>query len=389
MELGLHNGQCKAYGPIEQSFNRATQQSQQTKRAYQDHTIRTTIMEDDLPPYTTINNFVGDDYFTLTALCQSRRVYIEARLENFPDPEDKNRNTLRQQFLTMLDSVKNDAHAVQRMEEWILGPCIHHILALGRPEQESLQSFFYPETVVFSLFDDRGRLKARTRPGDTPVNQLRTPRIQASNETVAFAIAHGVPSIAASQITVIRPGRIKDLTYGEMPTLVEVPELEGRQYFKRARNEEGFTRELDAVVRIQSGDPKQELRVPRLVGLVEWDKESAWEDEPEYGGILIEYIPKAKTLDRAAEDASAAQRASWAAQVRRTVEGLHELGVIWGDAKPDNVLVDSKGRAWVIDFNGGCTMFWVDAALEGTKEGDLQGLGRIESFLESDELADL
>lgn len=32
---------------------------------------------------------------------------------------------------------------------------------------------------------------------------------------------------------------------------------------------------------------------------------------------------------------------------------LHEFGIIWGDGKPSNVIVDQSGDAWLIDFAGG------------------------------------
>jgi len=44
------------------------------------------------------------------------------------------------------------------------------------------------------------------------------------------------------------------------------------------------------------------------------------------------------------------------AQIRETVDSLHDVGVIWGDGKPDNILIHDKiDDAWVIDFGGGYT----------------------------------
>lgn len=38
-----------------------------------------------------------------------------------------------------------------------------------------------------------------------------------------------------------------------------------------------------------------------------------------------------------------------------TVACLHEAGVVWGDAKAENVLIGTDDNAWVIDFGGGYT----------------------------------
>jgi Ser/Thr protein kinase RdoA (MazF antagonist) len=70
------------------------------------------------------------------------------------------------------------------------------------------------------------------------------------------------------------------------------------------------------------------------------------------------------------------------AQIRGTVDSLHDVGVIWGDGKPDNILIHDKiDDAWVIDFGGGYTKGWVDQELLETLEGDEQVLGRIHDFL--------
>ncbi|KAK2668010.1 hypothetical protein RAB80_017201 [Fusarium oxysporum f. sp. vasinfectum] len=55
------------------------------------------------------------------------------------------------------------------------------------------------------------------------------------------------------------------------------------------------------------------------------------------------------------------------------VHWLHEEGIVWGDAKPDNVLIDKDENAWIIDFGGSYTPGWVDEDKAETFEGDYQG----------------
>lgn len=70
-------------------------------------------------------------------------------------------------------------------------------------------------------------------------------------------------------------------------------------------------------------------------------------------------------------------RLRWAAQIRETITELHKEGIVWGDAKLDNVLLGKNDAPWIIDFGGGHTPGWVDREKEETVEGDLQGLDRI------------
>ncbi|KAK2591215.1 hypothetical protein QQS21_011100 [Conoideocrella luteorostrata] len=84
-------------------------------------------------------------------------------------------------------------------------------------------------------------------------------------------------------------------------------------------------------------------------------------------------------------DTPSSLREKWATQIQRTVTELHRLGVIWGDVKPDNVLIDINDNAIVIDLEGGTTRGWVDHDIGGSLEGDLQGLGKLINFVLKDE----
>ncbi|RSL66066.1 hypothetical protein CEP54_003868 [Fusarium duplospermum] len=84
-------------------------------------------------------------------------------------------------------------------------------------------------------------------------------------------------------------------------------------------------------------------------------------------------------------DTPLSNRQKWAGQIRETVAALHELGVVWGDVKPDNVLIDNDNNAVVIDLEGGTTRGWVDHDVGGTLEGDMQGMERMMDFIFNDE----
>lgn len=95
-------------------------------------------------------------------------------------------------------------------------------------------------------------------------------------------------------------------------------------------------------------------------------------------GMLFHWIDSKGVLSKArAGQSSPQQRKLWAAQIGGTLEKLHGQGIIWGDAKADNILIDAQNNAWMIDFGGSYTVGWVDEDKAGTVEGDMQGFEKI------------
>jgi serine/threonine protein kinase len=105
-------------------------------------------------------------------------------------------------------------------------------------------------------------------------------------------------------------------------------------------------------------------------------------------GLLYHWIEGSKTLTRALKEQTSPEvREKWASQIQETVSMLHKLGVVWGDVKADNVLIDNKGDAIVIDSGGGFTYRWVNITRARTVEGDLQGLGNLKDYILNEESA--
>jgi hypothetical protein len=100
-------------------------------------------------------------------------------------------------------------------------------------------------------------------------------------------------------------------------------------------------------------------------------------------GLLLTYIENKGTLGGVApwSDCTEEDRLRWSMQIQNCVKCLHKAGVVWGDAKPENVLVDMKGDAWLIDFGGSYIPGWIDEDKLETAEGDLQGVQRIDDWL--------
>eukprot|EP00172_Hildenbrandia_rubra_P001451 Plantae.Rhodophyta-Hildenbrandia_rubra.ctg2.p1 GENE.Plantae.Rhodophyta-Hildenbrandia_rubra.ctg2~~Plantae.Rhodophyta-Hildenbrandia_rubra.ctg2.p1 ORF type:complete len:350 (-),score=46.60 Plantae.Rhodophyta-Hildenbrandia_rubra.ctg2:1482-2531(-) len=94
---------------------------------------------------------------------------------------------------------------------------------------------------------------------------------------------------------------------------------------------------------------------------------------PFFSGRNLEFI-KAATSE---------EKEKWKAQIFEAVQFLHRHGIVWGDAKPDNILVEEmSGRVILVDFGGGFNPEYIDRELRETKEGDLQGVRRVQSFID-------
>ena len=134
---------------------------------------------------------------------------------------------------------------------------------------------------------------------------------------------------------------------------------------------------MDVYKKIDQAGLNMDVHLGRLLGVVHQEQDDT------ILGLLLRYIDHKYTLELAMhEDVSSDLRQRWGEQIRRALAALHEVGAVWGDAKAENVLIDSEDNAWITDFEGGYTRGWVDADKAGTMEGDLQGLDRIIKFLD-------
>jgi serine/threonine protein kinase len=146
----------------------------------------------------------------------------------------------------------------------------------------------------------------------------------------------------------------------------------------------GLERELICLQKIEKtfSSASRSIQVPHLLGYVKHAENG------HVVGLLREWIPSS-TLGCRLGDIHIStipkeRRDKWAAQIRKTVDQLHEIGVIWGDGKASNVIIDKDDIAWLIDFGGGWTDGWVDEKLADTVEGDEQAVTNIMKFLNID-----
>jgi hypothetical protein len=139
-------------------------------------------------------------------------------------------------------------------------------------------------------------------------------------------------------------------------------------------HDEAYVREIDTLVRIEKLGLSGQIRVPKLEALV-----MSEEDGFIHGLLLTAISDQGTVLER--RDDPIALRKRWYNEIERMLRVLHASDIVWGDFKPDNMLIDDDDNVWIIDFGGGRTEGWVDFENMHTKEGDLQGLARLKKFL--------
>lgn len=295
-----------------------------------------------------------------------------------------------------------EVHRGASCEVWprLVKPFEQFMTQLIPPRTEStgdLHSYLYPASFILEArVDETGNIQPQIRevlsrqefwpPGDSVEAAFIKPHLSPLLDTN--------PKIYSSR-------QIQVLTHTSalLPSRVLV---DGATYFFKAWSgrETGYY-ELQAYTKIRADDAANppllaDVRICRLHGLVidnpndvlqHFDVDpNGEENHPPHSrlvGLLLTDIDSDGTLaelgpwsDRTNED-----RLRWAQQIRHAVGRLHAAGVVWADAKPENVLVDMAGDAWLVDFGGSYTRGWVDEDKRETVEGGLQGLGRIEEWL--------
>ncbi|KAF5542771.1 hypothetical protein FNAPI_9870 [Fusarium napiforme] len=327
------------------------------------------------PPWSVIEfTFSNKDTDSeLVVMCNYRQFIISVSADSFAQsPALKNKYLF---LLEVADNYELDGYTVEDLYDWIVAPLLPKFREV--PEITStltLQHFLFPETYRYDIQGDREQLVAVASTDSSEVKPMFG--IQLPDESCA-----PWPHFDPKDIQLPE----KNNEYGPpsyLPSRVLLNDGNAA-FFKPMRwgDKTTFMNELEKYKNIHDAHLDESLRISRLIGLVRDGTGPVF-------GLLLTYIDCGrKTLLCAARpDISRELKQSWAQQVNDTVQQLHAAGIAWGDAKPDNVLVDRKNDAWLIDFGGGYTNGWVPKELSGTVEGDLQGLKRINEFLLNDSL---
>ncbi|KAI1325340.1 hypothetical protein F5Y16DRAFT_411487 [Xylariaceae sp. FL0255] len=149
-------------------------------------------------------------------------------------------------------------------------------------------------------------------------------------------------------------------------------------FFKTCHFPSNLKTELASFKKIASANLDSHLNLCHLFGVV-------IDDDNAIHGLLLTYIDHDGQTLSYSYNPSPFNEQKWMNQLDATLKELHKAGIVWGDVKADNVLIDREDNAWVIDFGGDYTPGWVEDEMAGTIEGDLAGMAKIRKYIFQDE----
>lgn len=151
-------------------------------------------------------------------------------------------------------------------------------------------------------------------------------------------------------------------------------------FFKPCTSSSQIIQELKSYKMILAAGLDSQLNLCHLYGVVM--------DESDFIiGLLLTYIDNGdcplstRIHPDEPDDPPSTIREQWMNQISAALTVLHTAGVVWGDVKAENILIDGDNNAWITDFGGGYTQGWVDKDVAGTVEGDRIGMAKLKKFI--------
>lgn len=304
---------------------------------------------------------------SLTVMCNYVRFDIEIDLKDLEQEQFCGKNQLAEEFVHFRDNFDEE---VDSFEDWAVAPCLEFFERLAPAPQKSqiftIEDYYRAPTYLLRLKNSNGNLTIKGSERLLHSTIQPRSRLPLIDSRLAIPALERLPRIPASELELVQDKRPTDFEFCAIPKFVRNRNFDPILAFKENVDDESFFREIHVYLSAQESSHCQSLRLPKLYGLVSLDNSVL--------GFVTEYIEHDGTLQYHAMTASLNEREKWFHQVNEFLRHLHQTGSVWGDVKPDNVLIDSNGDARVIDFGGGSCSAWVDEGLAGTEAGDLQGL---------------
>ena len=300
----------------------------------------------------------------LVVMCNNKCFVIRLSDDSFSKaPKLKDRYLF---FLKVAEEFELDGVTVEDFWDWIVEPLLPIFRKLPTPDHtipRTLNDFFNPETFVYAF---------------QTVSDERVPQLDKDAEHGSpFGVS--VPDELCALWKSFDPAEVRicdeKLVGPPSHTPRKVILSDGTVAFLklvRRGDKRSLGNELVTYGKINRAQLDHDLRISRLYGILRGKYSVIL-------GLLLTYIDCERvTLSCAIKPGTKVLlRERWGAQIQEAVGQLHDAEIIWGDAKPDNVLIDVNEDAWLLDFGGGYTEGWVPKTLVGTMEGDNIALKRI------------
>lgn len=303
---------------------------------------------------------------------------------------DRNRRSIQDHLIDLLNRAASGDADDEEYEE-LVDEILEVILEAGKPifkaaamlhlrldSARDLHTALYPTTLHFQLLENDG--KAVIIP--TESSEAYTLPVDGagydSAEEDELGIDTTLPCYLTKEITTLE-------TFAEGGGHAAIRVLvNGKEMFCKALASAGglvgssVGRELECLQKVRTLPPEHGvmIRIPQLLGYVRHA------DTGRVVGFLRQWVPGRRLRDMDVPAMSAQRRQKWIGQIREALHMLHAKGIIWGDGKASNVVIDERDDAWLIDFGGGWTNGWVDEDLADTAEGDELAISKIGEFLE-------
>ncbi|KAI1144261.1 hypothetical protein F5Y05DRAFT_364157 [Hypoxylon sp. FL0543] len=327
-----------------------------------------------VPSYCMLDLMVFEKCITYVFMYNLKQFYVHISEDRL-----KGRGDLLSNFKRLKDGI-DDVEIMHEFENWVLG-ALNNFMSEVAPtpapgSRKSLTLLEYFSAPAFAMFfinqtgklrpvreeyhpEHHGRMGPRTQIVDSlPDPEDRSPNPPShgfDHATHSMGIEGrvlrsdlpNVPLISASELERV-DDELSDKELSDVPKKVRRVGTGEIYFFKAGLKDHGHLREMGILSEInRDGRFQPPFLTSRLVGLVVWG-----DDDPSLMGVLLDYI-EGDTLSRRMGDASAAQKTKWFYQVEATMRQLHDVGIVWGEAQADNVIINPAGDAVVIDFGGG------------------------------------
>lgn len=350
-----------------------------------------------LSSYTTSNKEENIDWFFFEIKLNGKRFEIDVSISEFQNSPSRTEQarkaltTLRSDWDGTQDEGETSSlDGVPDHPQDSIGECCKFMVAPHLEQFErlaplpaqgtilTLDYFFSSESYKCRLtaVDDEFMLGEIERRAPWPDSDLELSELGLEDNPESREWTNIFPTFTSNQVEVIC-GEWKD-SYDLICVDSTAVIVDGQEFFFKPvhiPDHPQEKREIGAYEKIEKANFGPEVRTSRLYGVVV-------DENQQLKGLLFHRITIDEPLEyKVTSDTPEASRKRWAEQVETTVKALHKEGIVWGDAKPENVLVDDKGDAYVIDFGGGYTRGWVDREKAGTIEGDLEALEKILTFV--------